>query len=208
MMLVEITSPAGALTADDRALLAERFRGLVLAPDHAPDETMRRARAMTHLAFRETVDWYSGTGRPDPRAAPPLLVTVTVPDAWREEVARHLMAVIRTAVHQIDASHGWERGVGDLWITAVGVPDGCIGLDGKPSTADDVLRALTEEYRAAREAGTAAPVPEGMLVDPVCGMLVRPGARAITLDHDGETVGFCALGCRDSYAREHDLVLA
>ncbi|NYE71234.1 YHS domain-containing protein [Microlunatus parietis] len=36
-------------------------------------------------------------------------------------------------------------------------------------------------------------------------MLVRLGPRAITLDHDGVTYGFCAENCRDAYARRNSL---
>ena len=35
--------------------------------------------------------------------------------------------------------------------------------------------------------------------DPVCGMLVEP-ARAVALDATGQTLYFCAAGCRDEYA--------
>lgn len=204
-MLIEIAHPAGALPAADRDLLVRRILDVTLDPNHAPEETMRRARAMTHVTFRELHDWRTGDGPLDPDAAPPLLVTVTVPAAWREETARHLTGVVRAAVNRLDTTHGRQRRGGHLWVNVLGVPDGSIGLNGKASTADDVLAYLTEDYRAARAAGTAEPVPDGMLVDPVCGMLVRPGKAAITLDHDGATVGFCALGCRDAYARMHEL---
>lgn len=38
--------------------------------------------------------------------------------------------------------------------------------------------------------------------DPVCGMLVAPD-RAVTLEHAGQRLFFCAHGCRDEYKREH-----
>ena len=47
----------------------------------------------------------------------------------------------------------------------------------------------------------------GLKRDPVCGMLVEP-ERAVTLEQAGETLFFCAAGCRDEYAREHPETLA
>jgi len=41
----------------------------------------------------------------------------------------------------------------------------------------------------------------GLKRDPVCGMLVEP-ERAVTLAHAGETLFFCAAGCRDEYVGE------
>jgi putative ABC transport system ATP-binding protein len=38
--------------------------------------------------------------------------------------------------------------------------------------------------------------------DPVCGMLVAP-ERAVRLERAGETLFFCAAGCREQYEREH-----
>lgn len=205
MMLFEVAHPAGAFTAEDRDLLVRRIFDVALDDDHAPEETMRRARAMWHIGFRELHGWRTGDGPPAPDAAPPVIVTITVPEAWRAEVSRHMIGLVRAAVKRLDTTRGWARRDGDLWVNVLGVPDGSIGVDGKASTAEDVVVAMTEDYRAARAAGTAAPVPEGTLVDPMCGMLVRPGKGAITLDHDGATVGFCALGCRDAYVRMHDL---
>lgn len=205
MILIEIAHPAGAFTEQDRDLLAGRVRDALLAVEHAPEETMRRARAMTHVAFRELHGWHTGDGPLAPGSTPPVLLTITVPEAWRAEISRHAISVLRAAVHRLDRVRGWKRRGGDLWVTVHGVPDGSIGLNGKASTADDVLAYMTEEFRAAQAAGHAQPIPAGMLLDPICGMLVRPGRGSITLDHGGNTVGFCSLGCRDAYAGEHGL---
>lgn len=42
---------------------------------------------------------------------------------------------------------------------------------------------------------------------PICGMRVRLGPDAITLEHEGQTLGFCATGCLAAYARNHHLSL-
>jgi YHS domain-containing protein len=81
----------------------------------------------------------------------------------------------------------------------VGIAGHSIGLNGIPSTADDVVAYMTEQFRA--HARATSDVPDGALIDPVCGMRVRPHPKAIVLDHDGPTVGFCSTGCRDFYAK-------
>ena len=40
---------------------------------------------------------------------------------------------------------------------------------------------------------------EALVRDPVCGMLLDPAQAAATLEHDGETLYFCANGCRDEF---------
>lgn len=209
MNLIEIAHPAGALGADDHAALAKEITdGLVgdgvTAEEEVPEATLRRARRMTHVGFRELADWHTGDGPWDPATAPPLWVTMSVPEAWRDEMARHVIGWLRRAVRRLDHEHGWERPGGDLWINLVGVADGSIGLNGKPATSDDVLAYLTEEFRAAYDAGEIE-LPEGVVIDPMCGMQVKLGPRAITLEHDGETVGFCAEACRAGYARKEGL---
>lgn len=204
MNLIEIRYPAGALDDEDRAeLAADITAGLVGdgMTDEVPEETLSRARAMTHVGFRALDGWVTGDGpwRPGTAAAP-LWITITVPEQWREEMARHVIGWFRRAVRQLDTRKGWERSVGDLWINLVGVDDGSIGLDGRPSTADDVVATLTAEFRARADSGEVD-LPEGVVIDPMCGMRVRLGKGAITLEQDGVTLGFCAANCRDAYVR-------
>lgn len=66
MILVEIAHPAGMVTDEDRDLVAWRILDVLLDASHAPEETMRSARAMTHLAFRELEGWHTGNGLPGP----------------------------------------------------------------------------------------------------------------------------------------------
>lgn len=37
--------------------------------------------------------------------------------------------------------------------------------------------------------------------DPVCGMLVDPATAPASLEEDGQTLHFCAVGCRDEYGK-------
>lgn len=209
MNLIEISHPCGALSEEDHALLAgEIIVGLVgdgdLPDAEVPEATMRRARTMTHIGFRELTAWHTGDGPWDPAATPPLWITMSLPEAWREETSRHLIGWIRRAVRRLDAAHGRHRTGGDLWINVVGVADGSIGLNGKPMTADAVLSYMTEAFRASYVAGEID-LPEGVVVDPMCGMQVKLGPRAITLEHRDETLGFCAEACRAAYARREGI---
>lgn len=208
MNLIEIKHPAGSLTQQDRqTVAADITAGLVgdgVAADGVAEETMRRARATTHVGFAELADWRTGDGIWHPgQSAAPLWLTVTVPGQWQQEIARPLIGLIRRAVRRLDERRGWQRGGGELWINITGIADGSIGLNGKPMTADGVLEYMTEEFRARPDDGPE--LPEGVVVDPMCGMQVRLGPRAITLDRGDSVHGFCAESCRGAYARAHGL---
>ncbi|XVQ84332.1 YHS domain-containing protein [Microbispora siamensis] len=82
------------------------------------------------------------------------------------------------------------------------VPKGMFGewerraLAGRVRRSSDFL-ALIEEART----GPAAHVPDGMVVDPVCGATV-PLEEAVVLERDGQTYGFCCTHCRGHFVRE------
>lgn len=209
MILVEVVAPQGRLDDHDRDRLAADVVGGLLKASGAPESTMTRARAVTHVWFREVQAWHTGDGRVPDDGAPPVVVNVTAPDAWREEMSPVVIAVVRAAVGRLDVRRGWERRGGDLWVNLTGVLDRSIGLNGRPATAADLVAYVTEEFRASGEAAAAAEhLPAGMLLDPVCGMQVRASATALTLEHDGQTHGFCSRGCRAAYAEEHGLELS
>ncbi|TDE90018.1 YHS domain-containing protein [Occultella glacieicola] len=208
MLLIEIAHPAGRLTPADHDLLGEAVVGLFLAPEGHAEETSVRARGATHIAFRELSGWRTGHGVPAADAAPPLIITVTVPRSWRDEAGGTFIGLLRHAVRRLDDARGWHRTEGSLWVRVVGVADGDIGLDGRPATGADVVDFLTEDFRSALANGSVAPPPAGKLLDPVCGMTVPDGRGAIVLEHDGRRWGFCAAGCRDAYLREHPAAVA
>lgn len=207
MNLIEIVHPAGALTEDDQAqLAAEIVSGFTGESEDAPEATLRRARAMTHVGFKELNTWFTGDGPWTENSPPPLWITMTVPEIWREELSRYAIGWLRRTVRRLDATHGWQRSSGALWINVVGIDDGSIGLDGKPSSADDVVATMSEDFRASLEAGDVQ-VPDGMLLDPMCGMLVKDVRGAILLNHDGKRFGFCAESCRAAFVRRRGLAV-
>lgn len=203
MNLIEITYPKGRLDSDDRSAIAQQvLLGILGDGGAAPEATMRRARAMTHVVFHAAESWTTGDG-PIPGDRPtPFLVTMTVPDAWRREIADHAIGVIHNALTSRDPAGATTRTGGDLWVNVVGVKDASIGLDGSPATADDLLMFMTEEHRAAP---AEAELPDGVVADPICGMHVELDPDAITVDHDGRHVGFCSRGCRATYTRLHGI---
>ncbi|WP_433281633.1 hypothetical protein ACQPZA_15330 [Pseudonocardia xinjiangensis] len=204
MNLIEITHPVGAMDEAARAEVAQQIMTGMLGGEEIPAETLRRVRRMSHVLFHEARSWTTGDGPVPAHAPPPYIVTITVPEAWREEMSRYAIGVVRAALRRRDNQHGVSREGGDVWVNVVGIADGSIGLNGKATTAAGVLNYMTEEYRAAAPAQTD--LPDGVVVDPICGMQVRLGPKAITLDHNGTTIGFCATGCRDAYTQNEGLV--
>lgn len=202
MFLIEVTYPEGTLDAGARTDIAAEMTAGLVGTDAAPEATMKRGRAMTHVVFHPAQSWTTGNGPVPADQPPPYLVTLTVPEAWREEISKHSIGVIATALDRRGTPDGSKRPGGDVWVNVIGVADGSIGLNGKPSSADDVVMYMTEEYGAT---ATDADLPDGVLVDPICGMNVRIGPNAITLDHDGDTLGFCSQGCRSAYAHQHGI---
>jgi len=53
-------------------------------------------------------------------------------------------------------------------------------------------------YTPAYDTAAAAPATA---IDPVCGMTVIPGPETPKVEHDGETVYFCRVGCKDEYEK-------
>ena len=204
MNLIEISYPRGTVDQAERERMASSIVSAITGGGTgAPEETMRHARRMIHIAFREMDAWSTGDGPVSGDNPPPFVVTVTVPETWRTEVSRYMTGVMRAAIGRYDAGRGYVRDGGDIWVNTIGVQDGSIGLNGKASTAADVLDYMTEEFRAKNH--DSQDLPDGVVVDPICGMHVRLGPKAITLDHNGNTVGFCSHGCRDAYARHQGI---
>ncbi|GAA4244988.1 hypothetical protein GCM10022255_010350 [Dactylosporangium darangshiense] len=198
MNLIEIACPEGTLDETQRREVAGAVIANLLVEPDAPAEAVERAGRITHVWFREGRTWTTGGSG----AAAPFVVTVTVPEAWREELSRRAMGAVRAALtrHAGAATGGEDPAV---WINVVGVHEGSIGMNGKPSMSTDIVRYLTRGV----EPSAPADLPDGVVIDPVCGMRVRLGPQAHTLVHDGRTIGFCATGCLAVYAQDHDIDL-
>jgi YHS domain-containing protein len=201
MNLIEIACPAGSIDDDQRRLIAADIVANFLVEPTAPAEAIERAGRATHVWFQEARAWTTGSGPYEIGAAIPFVVTISVPEAWREELTRHAMGAVRVALIR----HVPPGLLADdtTWINVVGVMDGSIGMNGRPTTSTDIVRHLTQGIQPPEAAG----LPDGVVIDPVCGMQVHLGRSAITLESDGRTIGFCATGCRRVYAQDHDIQL-
>ncbi|NNC13948.1 hypothetical protein HII28_18965 [Planctomonas sp. JC2975] len=203
MNLFEIQYPQGALDERDREAIAEAILENLLVEPDAPPAALERAGGITQVYFVPVQTWRTGVDA-RPAAQPwPLVVNVTVPEVWLDDLSRRTIGAVRAAI----ASRAPQVDLGaepKVWINVFGVAEGSIGMGGRPSSSTDIVRYLTEEVVVPGEQSLG----DGVYVDPVCGMHVRVGDGAVTLDDHDTLVAFCATGCRDVYAEDHGLVFA
>lgn len=202
MNLIEITCPEGTLDETQRQAIAHDVVSTLLVEPDAPPQALERAGHLTHVWFRAASTWTTGAGRDRDRASTPFVVTITVPEVWREELSRRAIGAVRTALTRHVTTAARDR-TGAVWINVVGVHEGSIGMNGRPSTSTDIVRYLTQDVAPP----DAEDLPDGEAIDPVCGMRVHLGPHAHTLTHNGRTIGFCASGCRAVYAEDHNLTI-
>jgi len=99
-------------------------------------------------------------------------------------------------------------GVPDDQLARIEVPAGLdINARTPPEVALSILARLIErrysdDYSPPLRAPSDQEAPT-FAVDPVCGMTVTVEPGALQVEHDGETVYFCAPGCKKTYEREH-----
>ncbi len=200
MNLIEITCPEGALHETQRQTVADAIISNLLVEPDAPAQAIERAGHTTHVWFHEARSWTTGTGPYQHSTPTPFVVTITVPDVWREELSRRAIGAVRTALtrHAPTAALNEDAAV---WINVVGVHDGSIGMNGKPSTSTDIVRYLTHNI----ERPNPQDLPDGVVIDPICGMRVHLGPHTLTLTHNGQIIGFCAAGCRAVYGENHNI---
>ncbi|HWH12886.1 MAG TPA: XdhC family protein [Solirubrobacteraceae bacterium] len=95
-------------------------------------------------------------------------------------------------------------GVSDELLSRIDFPAGVeIGALTPAEIAVSLLARVVQvrrggTYKPAFDAASAAPATA---VDPICGMTVIPGPDTPSVEHDGETVYFCRVGCKDEYER-------
>ena len=88
-------------------------------------------------------------------------------------------------------------GVAAELLDRIDTPAGLdIGARTPEEIALSILAKVVQVRRAERAAVTA--------VDPICGMTVTVTSSTLSLEHDGETVYFCAEGCRRAFAAQHE----
>jgi xanthine dehydrogenase accessory factor len=99
-------------------------------------------------------------------------------------------------------------GVPDDQLAGIECPAG-IDINAKqpPEVALSIIARLIErrhsdDYKAPLRAPSDQEAPT-FAVDPICGMTVTVEPGALQVEHDGETIYFCAPGCKKTYEREH-----
>ncbi|PXY25947.1 hypothetical protein DI005_01055 [Prauserella sp. PE36] len=185
MMFVEVFTPEGFLTSERRDRLAHDLVNEVVKADSAPPEVLEAERAISHVVFHEVGTWYTG-GR---RAEHGLLVRVSVPEGWREDMSPYLVEI-----------YGRLLGDSAAMVHVVGVPEGGLGLGGEVLRANDIVRLITRPFR---ESGAQrAEPPAGSGLDPVCGMYVPFEHAAGTAERDGTRYAFCSKGCHEVFEEE------
>ncbi|QOV34531.1 ATPase [Streptomyces ferrugineus] len=216
MILIELFAPPGALGAAQREWLARRMIDLLMASDqpddsHAP-EVLEAAQSLTQVLVHEPTTWVVGGQQPvDPADPPRYVVRVSTPAAWRKEMSGHVIEVLTQALAEAEKAAGRDPDrllhEPHAWIHVTGVTEGSLGALGRPMGSLDLIRHLTAPHRDAIARRSAANLPPGHVVDPVCGMTVDLNTTGLTLEHDGTVHGFCDGQCLRIFAEDHGVSL-
>ena len=163
-------------------------------------EALRRLGAQVGL---EMVGVTGGEFEPGPRD-----LALVVAGHGREELPA-LRAGLEAGLPYVGLVASRRRGQGVIGeLRSDGVPaelldriDTPAGLDIGARTPEEIAVAIIARIIEVRR-GSRATVTA---VDPICGMTVTVTASTLSLEHEGETVYFCAEGCRRAFAaqREH-----
>jgi xanthine dehydrogenase accessory factor len=103
-----------------------------------------------------------------------------------------------------------EAGVGEEELRALETPAGFdIGARSASEIAVSILARLVEVRRRTvvppRTAAAARPVTA---VDPICGMTIVVADDTPSVEHGGETIYFCCMGCKLNFEEQHGSALA
>ncbi|MFF0455600.1 ATPase [Nocardia africana] len=200
MMTIELFVSEAALTRERRAALAERILHALTTGESAPEQVLDRARELTHVLIHTPEVW--ATGGPDPSTAPRYLARVTVPGSWSntEGFGPHVIGAITEAVAATESDPGRLSREPHCLVQIIGLREGGIGTLGHATSGTEITRLITEAYHPAED---RREVPEGHVIDPVCGMTVEWATARFTLTHAGVDYAFCAPSCRKVFAEEH-----
>lgn len=176
--------------------LADRLLNGVIAEEGAPESVLAAARALTHVLVHEPAAW--ATGGAD---APRYVVRLTVPGSWNNnQFGEHVIPRITDVIASFEDDPARLRREPHCVVQVVGLREHSVGTLGRVTTSTEITKLMTEGYRSSDD---HREVPEGSVIDPVCGMTVDLATATITLTHEGTTYGFCAPVCRKVFAEEH-----
>jgi YHS domain-containing protein len=200
MMTVEVFATGRAMTADEEHELADGLLRALTTEESAPDVVLDAARELTHVLVGQPSTWATGGAPPD--TAPRYLVRLTVPAAWSNDpqFAGHVVPLVTDAVAATEPDPARLGREPHCVVQIVGLREHAMGMLGRPVTSTEVTRFMTRGFRAS---GEAPDVPDGVAVDPVCGMRVEWATARFTLTRDGVDYAFCAPTCRKVFAEDH-----
>jgi YHS domain-containing protein len=194
MMTIEVFTRPGTFTAAQREQLGQALLTGLMAEESAPTAVLAKARALTNVLFHEPATWV--TNGEEPR----YLVRLTVPGSWNtKNFGEHMFPRITEAIAATEADAGRLYREPHCQVQVVGLKEHAVGTLGRPVTATDITRLMTDDYRASGTQQEAAP---GTAIDPVCGMTVDLATATITLEHDGTLYAFCAPVCKKVFSEE------
>ncbi|MEU8059433.1 hypothetical protein [Microbispora bryophytorum] len=200
MLFVELLVPKGMFDEWERRVLARRLTARrLLSPGDGTTPAvdpgvMDLFDSLSHVVVREEEVWIAGgtlLDTPLDGSQEPWYVVNVIVGLWGREMSEHLVSRITAELAEAEG-----RSEPRVVVNVIGLPEGGYGLRGRVWRSSDFL-ALIEEATT----GSAAQVPDGMVVDPVCGATV-PLEEAVILERDGQTHGFCCTHCRGHFVRE------
>jgi xanthine dehydrogenase accessory factor len=104
-----------------------------------------------------------------------------------------------------------EAGVGEEELSALESPAGLdIGARSASEIAVSILARIVEVRRRAAATAPRADVASRPItaVDPICGMTIVVGDDTPSIEHGGDTIYFCCMGCKLKFAEQHGSALA
>lgn len=206
MMFIELLAPAGTFTATQREEIGTAFINEIMSEEFGAGSLVDGIRSCCQVTVSEPGTWVVGGSAPDP--APRYLVRVSVPGAWRKEMSEMIIQAVTKVLAGYDEDPQRLFENPHAWVQVLGVPERSYGAYGKALTSTDITRLVTSGYRGSADSAAAAEqVPEGMGIDPVCGMTAALDEASITLEHAGTTYAFCSAQCRTVYAEDHGLAV-
>lgn len=200
MITVEISVTGRELDTEAERVLADRVLSALTHGDSAPPETLDKAREFVHVVVQQRRTW--ATGGPATDTAPRYLVRVTVPQSWSNDrqFAANIVPMVTEAIAGTEPEPERLRREPHCVVQIVGLREHCVGVHGRSTTATELTRLMTQDFR---DSGRQLQAPDGFTIDPTCGMLVEWASAQITLTHDGVDYAFCAPVCRKVFLEDH-----
>ncbi|MEU2864582.1 hypothetical protein ABZ672_40680 [Streptomyces mirabilis] len=213
MILIELFVPPGVFDPVQRRRLGERLIDALMGTEDAHAQpVMDSARALTQVLVQEPAAWIAGDRHPvDPADPPRYLIRVSAPAAWRKEMSAHAIDRLTQALAETEVEAGRDpdrlRAEPHALVHVVGIPEGSLGMCGRPMGSLDLIQRMTAPHRADIAHLPTDDLAPGTVIDPVCGMTVDLNATDLTLEYEDTVYGFCNGQCRRIFADDHGVPL-